>query len=363
MTWWPCKRPRNKAFAVPGLVQTVLSGLSSAWAAYGLRTRRRRHLWRSFRSRRALRVVKDRCGTIKRHDILCFMTVRNEALRLPHFLAHHRALGVAHFLIVDNDSTDGTRAFLEQQPDVSLWHTTASYKLSRFGLDWTTWLQMRYGHGRWCLTLDADELLIYPYWETRPLPALTQWLEDQGHHALGTMMLDLYPDGPLSEAMIAPGGNPLEVLRWFDAGNYGVQVQKRMGNLWIQGGPRARMFFADDPRRAPTLNKIPLVLWNRRYAYVNSTHSMLPPRMNAVFATDGGERISGLLLHTKFLPEIISKSGEEKERRQHFANSALYDRYYDRVMSDPVLRCAASERLQGWRRLEALGLMSRGGWI
>jgi hypothetical protein len=31
------------------------------------------------------------------------------------------------------------------------------------------------------------------------------------------------------------------------------------GNLWIQGGPRARRFFADDPERAPALNKIPLV--------------------------------------------------------------------------------------------------------
>lgn len=337
--------------------------LVGAVRAYGLRTRRRRHLWRAFRSRRALRVVKDRSGAIHRTDILCFMTVRNESLRLPHFLDHHRKLGVDHFLIVDNDSTDGTAEYLAGQPDVSLWSTKASYKLSRFGLDWVTWLQMRHGHGHWCLTLDADELLIYPYWETRTLPALTGWLEDQGLAALGTMMLDLYPEGPLSAAQVTPGQDPLTVLRWFDAGNYAVQVQDRMGNLWIQGGPRARLFFASEPRRAPTLNKIPLVRWDRRFAYVNSTHAMLPPRMNRVFDVAGGERISGLLLHTKFLPEIISKAAEEKQRREHFANSALYDGYYDTVMADPVLHCAASERLTTWRRMEALGLMSRGGWV
>lgn len=346
-----------------GPVQTLLALLSAAVRAYRLRLRRRRYLWRSFRSRHALRVVKDRSGTIHSGDILCFMTVRNESLRLPQFLDHHRKLGVDHFLIVDNDSDDGTGDYLAAQPDVSLWHTKASYKLSRFGIDWVTWLQIRYGHGHWCLTLDADELLIYPYWETRNLPALTSWLDDQGLAALGTMMLDLYPDGPLSQAQIAPGGDPLSVLRWFDPGNYMVQVQERMGNLWIQGGPRARLFFAAEPRRAPTLNKIPLVRWNRRFAYVNSTHSMLPPRMNAVYATDGGEQISGLLLHTKFLPEIIPKSAEEKTRRQHFANSALYEGYYDTVIADPVLRCPTSERLAGWRRLEALGLMSRGGWV
>lgn len=337
--------------------------MSSAWRAYALRTRRRRNLWRAFRSRHALRAVKDRSGAIGRDDILCFMSVRNEALRLPHFLDHHRKLGVDHFLIVDNDSTDGTRDLLAAQPDVSLWTTTASYKQARFGLDWVTWLQMRHGHGHWCLTLDADELLIYPYWQTRNLPALTGWLADQGLPAMAAMMLDLYPEGPLSQAQIAAGDDPLTVLRWFDPGNYGLRVQDRTGNLTIKGGPRARMFFQNDPRRAPTMNKIPLVYWNRRYTYVNSTHDLLPPRMNAVFANGGGERISGLLLHTKFLPEIIPKSAEEKDRKEHFTNSTLYDRYYDAVMADPVLHTAASEQLTSWRRLEALGLMSRGGWV
>ncbi|MFN4154431.1 MAG: glycosyltransferase family 2 protein [Paracoccaceae bacterium] len=325
--------------------------------------RRRRHLWRSFRSRHALSPVTNRSGAIQPSDILCFMTVRNEAQRLPHFLDHHRKLGVEHFLIVENDSSDGTRDLLAAQPDVSLWTTTASYKLSRFGLDWVTWLQMCHGHGHWCLTLDADELLIYPYWETRSLRALTRWLTDQGLAAMAAMMLDLYPEGPLSQAQIAAGDDPLGVLRWFDPGNYGLRVQDRTGNLTIKGGPRARMFFQDDPRRAPTMNKIPLVFWNRRYAYVNSTHDLLPPRMNAVFAQDGGERISGLLLHTKFLPEVIAKSAEEKDRKQHFTNSMLYDRYYDALVADPVLFSAGSEQLTSWRRLEALGLMSRGGWV
>ena len=346
-----------------GPAAQLVAAVSAARKAYGLRMRRRRHLWRSFRSRADLHAVRDRTAAIRPGDILCFMAVRNESLRLPHFLDHHRGLGVDHFLIVENDSTDDTRAYLAAQPDVSLWHTADSYKRSRFGLDWVTWLQMRHGHDHWCLTLDADELLIYPYWETRPLPALTAWLDEHGYPAMGAMMLDLYPEGPLASAPIAPGESPLSVLRWFDPGNYIVQVQDRLSNLWIQGGPRARLFFDRDPRRAPTLNKIPLVRWNRRFAYVNSTHSMLPPRMNVVYATDGGERISGLLLHTKFLSELIPKAAEEKTRKQHFANSALYDDYYDSVMSNPTLHCATSEQLSSWRRLEALGLMSRGGWV
>ena len=337
--------------------------LTGALLALKLRLRRQRLLMRAVRKRRQLSVVTDRTAQINPSDVLCFLCLRNEAHRLPHFLRHHRALGVRHFLAVDNASTDGSADLLADQPDVSLWRTPASYKASRFGMDWLTWLQMRHGHGHWCLTLDADELLVYPYWQTRPLPALTGWLEAQGHDSFGALTLDIYPEGPVSQGQVGPEDDPIRHLSWFDAGNYQVQVQPRMRNLWVQGGARARAFFAADPRRAPTLNKTPLVRWHWRNAYVNSTHTVLPPRLNQVYATDGGELTSGILLHTKFLPGITDRSAEEKARAEHFADASQYAAYYDRLTADPVLHCAASTRYTGWRQLEALGLMSRGGWI
>lgn len=337
--------------------------MARLWQDFRLRVRRRLLIARAIRKRRDLRGLALRTGAIRKDDILCVMVVRNEAVRLPQFLAHHRRLGVGHFLIIDNASTDGTVALLRDQADVSLWTTAAGYKASRFGLDWQNWLLLRYGRRHWCLTLDADELLVYPHWETRPLPALARWLDGQGVESFGALMLDMYPEGPLSAQDYVAGTDPLAVLRWFDSGNYGVQVQPRMRNLWIQGGVRARAFFAADPRRAPTLNKIPLVKWHWRYAYVNSTHTALPARLNAVFDETGGERTSGVLLHTKFLPTILDKSVEEKARRQHFADPARYQAYYDGLIADPVLRCPASREYTGWRQLEALGLMSRGGWV
>ena len=340
-----------------------LTGLTGALLALKLRLRRQRLLLRAMRKRRELAPVQDRTAQIAPGDVLCFLCLRNEAQRLPHFLAHHRALGVRHFLAVDNASTDGSGALLVDQPDVSLWHTPASYKASRFGMDWLTWLQMRHGHGHWCLTLDADELLVYPHWQTRPLSALTGWLEMQGRDSFGALTLDMYPEGLVSQGQIGPQDDPIRHLAWFDAGNYQVQVQPRMRNLWVQGGARARAFFATDPRRAPTLNKTPLVRWHWRNAYVNSTHALLPPRLNQVYATDGGELTSGVLLHTKFLPGITDRSAEEKARAEHFADASQYAAYYDRLTADPVLHTPASTRYTGWRQLEALGLMSRGGWI
>ena len=318
---------------------------------------------RAWSHRLDLTCVIDRTAAIRADDILCFVCLRNEARRLPHFLAHNRRLGVRHFLFVDNGSTDDTAAILADAPDVSVWHSPASYKSSRFGMDWLTWLMVQHGHGHWCLTLDADEILIYPYWQTRPLPALTDWLDSQGRDSFGALTVDMYPTGPVSQGTHDPAADPVESLGWFDGGNYLVQVQPKMGNLWIQGGARARAFFADSPRKAPTLNKTPLVRWHWRYAYVNSTHALLPPRLNRVYDTGGGELTSGVLLHSKFLPEIIARSAEEKTRGEHFADGAQYAAYYDRLVDDPVLHCAASTRYTGWRQMEALGLMSRGGWI
>ncbi len=191
--------------------------------------------------------------------ILGAATMRNEMVRLPFFLEHHRKLGVEHFLIVENASDDGTREFLADQPDVSLWSSKRSYKKSRFGLDWLTWLMIKHAHGHWCLTLDADEIMIYPYWDTRPLAALTGWLDGQGIEAFPAMMLDMYPKGPLGEQRYEPGQDPTEILSWFDSGNYVIQRQMPMENLWIQGGVRARCFLRENHDARQRLTKC---LWS-----------------------------------------------------------------------------------------------------
>jgi len=291
-----------------------------------------------------------------------FSTLRNEHARLPFFLKYYREIGISHFLIVDNDSDDGSREYLAEQPDVSLWSTGKSYKRSRFGVDWLNYLQIKYGHGHWCLTVDPDELLIYPFCDTRPLRALTDWLDASSIKSFGAMLLDMYPKGPIDAQPYEPGQNPLEIASWFDAGNYTIGRNRRFGNLWIQGGPRARMFFPDNPMRAPALNKIPLVKWDRRYAYVSSTHMLLPRGLNLVYDEWGGEKASGLLLHTKFLDTFSVKAQEELERKQHYANSHEYKAYAKGLTEQPDLWCKWSEKYINWRQLEILGLMSKGNW-
>lgn len=336
--------------------------IRSAWEAYGLRLRRKRFLLRAWRKSRELTRDTYRADQIDPSDILCFVTLRNEAERLPFFLAHYRGLGVAHFLVVDNGSDDGSADLLRDEPDVSLWRTTDSYKAARFGIDWLTALQWKFGHGHWCLTVDADEVLIYPDWDSRGLPALTGWLDRQGIASFGAMMLDMYPKGPLSRHSHVPGQDPTDVLGWFDAGPYRRRRNPRFDSDWIQGGVRDRMFFAAQPDRAPTLNKVPLVKWQRGFAYVTSTHHMLPRRLNRVFETQVAGRPSGILLHTKFLPSAGQRAAEELTRREHFENADLYDAYYRQLIDGVDLWHEESTRYAGWQQLLDLGLMVRGAW-
>ncbi|MEM9476782.1 MAG: glycosyltransferase family 2 protein [Pseudomonadota bacterium] len=310
---------------------------------------------------RELKSVANRTREIKPDDVILISTLRNERVRLPYFLRYYRRLGIGHFLFVDNGSDDGSGAYLADQPDVSLWYTEASYKRSRFGVDWVNGLLDRYANGRWTLTVDVDEFLIYPFCDTRTLPALTDWLSASSIRSFGAMLVDMYPKGPVDAQPYREGQDPFEIAAWFDSGNYTMEQNPRFHNLWIQGGPRARVFFPEQPALGPALNKIPLVRWERRFAYASSTHTMLPRGLNRVYDEWGGEKASGCLLHAKFLDTFAAKSAEELTRRQHYAASREYKAYQgqDRM---PELWCAWSEKYINWRQMELLGLMSKGNW-
>lgn len=337
--------------------------LRRAWSAWRLRWKRRKILWRCLRASRDLTPLACRTTAIRPADILCLATVRNEMLRLPQFLDHYRRLGVAAFLIVDNASTDGTALFLRSQPDVSLWRAAGSYRGARFGMDWLGALLLRHGHGHWCLTVDADELLVYPDWDRRSLPQLTAHLDAARRPAMGAMMLDLYPQGPLDRAEAPPHAPLPDQLPWFDPAPYRCRTLLPRRNRILHGGVRERAFFSHDPERGPTLNKLPLVRWDRRYVYVNSTHSLLPPRLNDEYDGPGDPRLSGILLHGKFLPDSAARAAEELGRAQHFADPPAYRDYHAAIARTPVLWTDRSVRYRDWQQMLDLGLMGAGDWL
>lgn len=328
-----------------------------------LRMKRTEFRLRSVKKGFQLRKVVDRTADIRKSSILSFSTFRNEHIRLPYFLEYYRNLGVDHFLMVDNDSNDGGREYLAEQPDVSLWTTTGSYKRAKFGVDWLNGLKARYAVDHWVLVVDVDEFLVYPYIETRSLRVLTDWLDASSLRSFGAMLIDMYSRGSVNDNIYTEGEDPFKSLRYFDAGNYVYERNEVYKNLWIQGGPRQRVFFNDDPAKGPALNKIPLIKWQRGAVFISSTHTVLPRGLNLVYHHWGGEKTSGSLLHAKFLSILAEKADEEIKRGQHYADSREYRAYQTHLNSETGLWTPNSTRYTGWRQLDQLGLISTGGWL
>ena len=309
-----------------------------------------------------MRALADRTDQIAADDILLFCTFRNEDVRLPYFFDYYRKLGINHFIMVDNDSSDGGTDYVKAQPDVSLWHTKGAYGDARYGIDWLTYLQGKFAPGHWALTVDVDEFFVYPFCDTRPIRALADWLDASNVRSFGAMLLDMYPKGPISQTDYGKGDDPFSIACWFDPGNYTIAMNKLLRNLWIQGGPRARYFFANKPKQAPALNKVPFVKWRKPYAYVSSTHMILPRGLNLVYDQQGGEKTSGILLHAKFLNTFGPRAIEEAARGEHYKAGREYSSYVERHGADPDFWCEWSEQYINWRQLEILGLMSKGNW-
>ncbi len=331
--------------------------------SYLLRLERNRRRLRSFRKSFQLTSVVNRLKSAAPDAVLLFSTLRNEMPRLAYFLAYYRKLGVSHFCFVDNDSSDGGREYLAAQKDCSVWRASGSYRDANFGMDWLNFLLNRNAADRWTLVVDTDEFLVYSHCQTRPLPALTHWLDTQSIRSFGAVLVDMYPRGPVEETVCQPGDDPFRKLSWFDSGNYTYRLHSRYRNLWIRGGPRQRVYFADQPDHSPALNKIPLVKWQRGYVYVSSTHAMLPRRLNRTYGETGGESPCGCLLHAKLSKGLQEKAIEELARKEHYANSREYKAYLRDLGGRAKIWNEHSTPYHDWRSLEECGLMSAGGWL
>ncbi|MEM0976263.1 MAG: glycosyltransferase family 2 protein [Pseudomonadota bacterium] len=321
---------------------------------------RRALLWRARFKHRELSPVVIRTDRVCKDDVLVAFCARNEAPRLPYFFEYYRALGANHFFAIDNGSSDESLEFLSGQADCSVWRTDASYQSARFGMDWINSILNRHGRNHWVLVVDPDEFFVYPHMTSRPLTALLDWL-DAGHlRSFGAMLVDMYPRHEINRATYSTGADPLLIAPYFDAFTYRARREPFYHNVWLQGGPRERVFFADRPSFAPALNKIPLVKWAKGIAFRSSTHQLLPRSLNRTHQSGQNPNACGALLHFKFLEFFAEKSKEDLSRKQHYASGREYRAYTAR--QETVLWTEESQKYTDWRQLEELGLMSRGDW-
>ncbi len=243
--------------------------------------------------------------------------LRNEKLRLPRFFDHYRALGVGEFVIVDNNSTDGTREYLSSREDVLLYSTDAHF----VGKErWVNLLLRRHALDRWCLIADADELLDYPHADRIPVPTLCQYLEGIGANALHAILLDLYPEGTLSAVSYKTGEDYFARDWYFDPFESLCRAPRHFHrgcglDHRFMGGMRKRVFGV-----APCCSKFPLLRYEKGMFLSDGQHYL-----------EGGRfpELRAVLYHFKYLQDFELNVREEMQRGQYLWASSEYRAYAD----------------------------------
>ena len=93
--------------------------------------------------------------------------VRNGELYIRSFLDHYRAMGVKHFVFLDNESTDRTVELLCAHEHVTVLQTNAPYQ--KYENTMKRYLAQTFSAGKWNLCADIDELFEYPFAESLSL--------------------------------------------------------------------------------------------------------------------------------------------------------------------------------------------------
>jgi hypothetical protein len=293
--------------------------------------------------------VDDRPVPAVPNEIRLFLVVRNEMLRLPYLLSYYRRLGVSRFFVADNGSTDGTLELCAGQPDAHVFSTRQTYVRQE---QWIDILLRRYGRGHWCVVVDADEFLTYPHRPSLSLPDLCGFLDARGHTALHCILLDMYPEGPLSSAVYRPGQDPMDVAPCFDLNTYTERphVFRRCRSAIatrLEGGMRKRVF----GRVETSCSKFPLMKFGRGVFVTAGAHLV-----------EGADipNLRGALFHWKFLHDFAPRVADEAVRGEHWQNAREY-KAFDAAMR---ARPGASFFFEGSRRFESedqlvrLGLMA-----
>lgn len=312
-------------------------------------------LLRAIRRKNAASVVKSAGSPMPPNipeEIRAFMVVRNESLRLPFILDYYLSIGVDRFFVIDNNSTDDTARIVTSYPKTHPFFTADNYANQGY---WIDLLLRRYGIGHWCLIIDADELFIYPKYETVTLKQLCSYLEEKSVNAMDCVLLDMYPATSLTQVHYKPGADPLLIASWFDLPSYTERVTQPAyikeatiyyeGPARLYGGMRKRVFDVDS-----CLSKFPLVKFDKSMFLSPGTHFIQNARIS---------NLRGALLHFKFLQDFSENVEREVARGQHYQNATEYKGYAVKpdYCSDIPLTGSLSEKFDGSDQLVTFGIM------
>lgn len=292
-----------------------------------------------------IKILRDRI--VSPDDILAICVAKNDLIKIKEFIQYHRKIGIDKFIILDNDSDDGSIEWLVEQKDVVLMQTKIPYNTNRRE-GWINRIIAYYGDSRWYLVADSDELLTYNECEKRDIHELINYLEKHKIIRARGMMLDMYaePDYYVNGS----AESYMTKCVYFDKNTY--CNKKRYFMDLICGGPRERVF-----HQAPWLTKYPLFFFREGDLECKS-HFLFPFKENL------GNECNLILRHYKFQPGEIYKIRKIVKDGNYFNGSKQYKAYLDILDKDEEIdfMCDDSEEFISSESLKKIDVYTPIKW-
>jgi len=235
-------------------------------------------------------------GKLSNGALPLFAKFKNEEKRIPRFLDYYRNMGVTHFFMIDNCSSDGATDYLQEQEDVSVWSANGTLNTNMHCVPWVNALIDKYSPSHWCVSVDVDEYLNFTDSESdRSLHQLTSMLDRNGEEIVSAFMLDMYPE-QVSDIRAPEEGEELTQLHpWFD-NNYRFLGAPGAPYTQAIGGFRSRIWpgMYHEP-----LSKTPVFNSRGGVRLINANHK-----------TNGGvpSKTTGALRHYRFADDMDERA-------------------------------------------------------
>jgi hypothetical protein len=271
--------------------------------------------WQSHRSGDQLKRESTEVRKPRPSDLVAVVPFYGDDTMLPAFLGHYRHLGVNLFVLLDLSEAGGLAAQLRGAADCVVWRPRGRIRLRR-ALFWLNFLRRRYATGRWCLSVEPSDFIAFRHSETRKLKDLLEFVEyERRNHVFG-VAVEMYADRPAAELTLDPGQHPRDLLPLFDPLGYETAKPGRLLETAIRGGPQRRHLFRTIPRRAPALNRVPLVKWEWYFSYGAGTRIMMPRKLNMPHTVDHANPTVCLLSYAQLTDDAILARAAEAERTE-----------------------------------------------
>lgn len=284
--------------------------------------------------------------------VLCL--VRDGELWIPSFVRHHLELGAKHIFFLDNGSTDSTVERARSFPRVTVWRTRLPF--GRFEIAFRRWLVRKFGRGRWCLIADVDELFDYPRSGDLPLALFLRYLNRRGFGVVTTQMLDMFSDRSFRELESRPEDDLRETYPYYDLSD----VERRRDVFWIDDRipHHRRLFCAFGGVRERVFGSTGLL--QTKHALVRAGQDVRVLPYDGHFSVGPVADVTGVLLHYKFLSNLLEQARTAVREGQHSRGSIHY-RAFLRVLSrepDLSLHSETAERLESVDELVEKGFLT-----